>query len=258
MSIVTGVVLTVYVRGEMKAILYRSYGAPDVLRLDDVDRPTVGDDGVLVRVRASSVNAVDWHSMRGRPLLVRMSDGMRRPKDPHLGVDVAGEVEAVGANVTEFRPGDEVFGARNGAFAEFVLGAERNFVPKPANLTLEQAAAIPVAATTALQGLRDVGHIQPGQRVLVHGAGGGVGHFAVQIAKALGAEVTAVSGTGNLVMLRSIGADEVIDSTTDDFSRRRGRSTSSSTSPARSRSRRRAARSRRTEPSSSWAAPAAA
>ena len=201
----------------MKAIAYRRYGSPDVLRLEEVDVPVVGDDGVLVRVRASSVNPIDWHIMRGEPFLVRMSDGLRRPKGWQLGVDVAGQVEAVGANVTQFRPGDDVFGSRNGAFAEFVLGRERNFASKPANLSFEQAAAIPVAATTALQGLRDKGRLEAGQRVLVHGAGGGVGHFAVQIAKALGAEVTAVSSTANLEMLRSIGADEVIDYTTEDF-----------------------------------------
>jgi NADPH:quinone reductase-like Zn-dependent oxidoreductase len=152
-----------------------------------------------------------------------MSEGLRRPRVGRLGVDVAGRVEAVGANVTTLRPGDEVFGARNGAFAEFVLGAERNFVPKPANLTLEQAAAIPVAATTALQGLRDIGRVERGCRVLVHGAGGGVGHFAVQIAKAFGAEVTAASSPQNLAMLQAIGADEVIDTAAEDFTTRRGR-----------------------------------
>ena len=204
----------------MKAIAYHRYGPPDVLQLEEVDTPKVGDDGILVRVRASSVNPVDWHILRGEPFMVRMSDGLRRPKGWQLGVDVAGHVEAVGANVTQFRPGDEVFGTRNGAFAEFVLGAERNFARKPANLTLEQAAAIPVAATTALQALRDKGRLQPGQRVLVHGAGGGVGHFAIQIAKALGAEVTGVTSTNNLAMLRSLGADEVIDYTTEDFTRR--------------------------------------
>ena len=206
----------------MKAIAYHRYGSPDVLELQEVDTPEVGDDGVLVRMRASSVNAVDWHSLRGQPLLVRTTDGIRRPKRWQLGVDVAGQVESVGPNVTQFRPGDEVFGTRSGAFAEFVRGAERNFAPKPANLSFVQAAAIPVAATTALQALRDKGELEAGQRVLVHGAGGGVGHFAVQIAKALGAEVTAVSSTSNLEMLRSIGADDVIDSTTDDFTSRRG------------------------------------
>jgi NADPH:quinone reductase-like Zn-dependent oxidoreductase len=203
----------------MKAIAYHRYGSPDVLELAEVDTPEVGDDGVLVRMHAASVNAVDWHSLRGQPFLVRMTGGVRRPKRWQLGVDVAGQVESVGPNVTEFKPGDEVFGTRSGAFAEFVRGAERNFAPKPANLTFEQAAAIPVAATTALQALRDKGQLQPDQHVLVHGAGGGVGHFAVQIAKALGAEVTAVSSTTNLEMLRSIGADEVLDSTTEDFTR---------------------------------------
>jgi len=203
----------------MKAIAYHRYGSPDVLRLEEVDLPVVGDDGVLVRVRASSVNPIDWHIMRGEPFLVRMSDGLRRPKGWQLGVDVAGQVEAVGANVTQLRPGDEVFGTRNGAFAEFVLGAERNFAPKPANLSFEQAAAIPVAATTALQGLRDKGRLEAGQHVLVHGAGGGVGHFAIQIAKALGAEVTAVTSTDCLDMVRTIGADQVIDYTTEDFTK---------------------------------------
>ena len=204
----------------MKAITFRSYGSSDVLRLEEVDTPVIGDDGVLVRVRAASVNAVDWHRMRGHPYLVRLSDGLRTPKLPRLGVDLAGQVEAVGPNVTEFRPGDEVFGARTGAFAEYVAGTERNFVRKPANLTLEQSAAIPVAASTALQGLRDKGQLRPGQRVLVNGAAGGVGHFAVQIAKALGAEVTGVSSTANLEMLRSVGADEVIDYTSEDFTKR--------------------------------------
>jgi NADPH:quinone reductase-like Zn-dependent oxidoreductase len=203
----------------MKAILFRRYGSPEVLRLEDIDMPVVGDDTVLVRVHAASVNALDWHRVRGRPYLVHLSDGLRKPKLPRFGVDLAGQVEAVGSNVTQFRPGDEVFGARTGAFAEYVAGSEGNFVLKPANLTFEQAAAIPVAATTALQGLRDRGHLQPGQRVLVNGAAGGVGHFAVQIAKALGAEVTGVSSTPNLEMLRSIGADEVIDYTSANFTK---------------------------------------
>ncbi len=201
----------------MKAIVYHRYGSPDVLELADVDAPEVADDGVLVRVRAASVNALDWHRMRGQPFLVRLSDGLRRPKVSGLGVDVAGHVEAVGRNVTQFRPGDEVFGARTGAFAEYVSG--RTFVPKPAGLTFEQAAAIPVAATTALQGLRDKGGLQPGQRALINGASGGVGTFAVQIAKALGAQVTAVCSTSNVEMARSIGADRVIDYTREDFTR---------------------------------------
>jgi len=201
----------------MKAIVYRSYGSPDVLELTDIEKPAVADDAVLVRVRAASVNALDWHGMRGQPFLVRMEDGLRRPKVGALGVDAAGHVEAVGKNVTHVQPGDEVFGARTGAFAEYVSG--RNFVAKPAGLTFEQAAAIPVAATTALQGLRDKGGIQAGQRVLVNGASGGVGTFTVQIAKALGAHVTGVCSGGNVEMVRSIGADEVIDYTLEDFTR---------------------------------------
>jgi NADPH:quinone reductase-like Zn-dependent oxidoreductase len=201
----------------MKAIVFRRYGSPDVLELADVDLPVVADDGVLVRVRAASVNALDWHRMRGEPLVGRLGDGLRRPKDSALGVDVAGHVEAVGRNVTELRPGDEVFGARTGAFAEYVSG--RTFVPKPAGLTFEEAAAIPVAATTALQGLRDRGALQPGQRVLINGASGGVGTFAVQIARALGAKVTAVCSTSNVELVRSLGADRVIDYTREDFTR---------------------------------------
>lgn len=201
----------------MKAIVFRRYGSPDVLELADVEEPVVADDGVLVRVRAASVNALDWHRMRGEPLVGRLGDGLRRPKDGALGVDVAGHVEAVGRNVTELRPGDEVFGARTGAFAEYVSG--RTFVPKPAGLTFEEAAAIPVAATTALLGLRDRGALQSGQRVLINGASGGVGTFAVQIARALGARVTAVCSTPNVEMVRSLGADRVIDYTREDFTR---------------------------------------
>jgi len=201
----------------MKAIVYRTYGSPDVLELTDIEKPAVADDAVLVRVRSASVNPVDWHGMRGQPFLVRMGDGLRRPKVGALGVDAAGHVEAVGKDVTHLQPGDEVFGARTGAFAEYVSG--RNFVAKPAALTFEQAAAIPVAATTALQALRDKGGVQPGQRVLVNGASGGVGTFAVQIAKALGAHVTGVCSSGNVEMVRSIGADEVIDYTREDFTR---------------------------------------
>lgn len=202
----------------MKAIVYRRYGSPDVLELREIDKPVVDDDAVLVRVRAASVNALDWHRMRGWPLLVRLSDGLRKPKDSALGVDMAGHVEAVGRNVTRFRPGDEVFGARTGAFAEYVRGSERSsFAPKPAGLTFEQAAAVPVAATTALQGLRDKGQVQAGQHVLINGAAGGVGTFAVQIAKAFGAHVTGVCSSRNVEMVRSIGADEVIDYTRQDF-----------------------------------------
>ncbi len=205
----------------MKAIVQERYGPPDVLELRDVDRPTIDDDSILVRVRAASINAYDWHMMRGSPYLVRMMAGLRKPKSTAVGVDVAGEVEAVGKNVTEFRPGDEVFGSRHGSLAEYVRGTEKSFlVPKPAGLTFEQAAAVPMAASTALQGLRDKGQLKPGQRVLINGASGGVGTFAVQIAKALGAHVTAVCSTRNVDQARSLGADEVIDYTREDFTRR--------------------------------------
>jgi NADPH:quinone reductase-like Zn-dependent oxidoreductase len=203
----------------MKAIVQPRYGSPDVLQLRDVERPTIGDDGVLVRVRASSVNAMDWHLMRGRPYLARIGSGLRRPTQAITGTDVAGVVEAVGRDVTELRPGDEVFGARSGAYAEYVAGRVRNFVGKPANLSFEEAAAIPVAAITALQALRDQGHVQPGQHVLIIGAGGGVGSFSVQLAKAFGATVTAATSTANLELVRSIGADEVVDYTRTDVTR---------------------------------------
>ncbi len=203
----------------MKAIVRHAYGAPDVLRLEDVEKPAVEDDGVLVRVRAASLNALDWHIMRGAPLLARVGEGLRTPKTGGLGVDVAGEVEAVGKDVTDLRPGDAVFGRANGAFAEYVRGKPRSFVPKPASVSFEQAAAIAVAGCTALQGLRDRGHLTPGQRVLINGAGGGVGTFAVQIAKALGGEVTAVCGTHNVELIRSLGASRVIDYSREDFTR---------------------------------------
>ena len=204
----------------MKAIIRERYGSPDVLKLRDIDRPVIDDDGVLVRVRAASINAYDWHMMRGSPSLVRLMAGLRKPKNTAMGVDLAGEVEAVGKNVTEFRPGDEVFGQRVGALAEYVRGTAKSFlVPKPAGLTFEQAAAVPMAASTALQGLRDKGQIKPSQRVLINGASGGVGTFAVQIAKAFGAHVTAVCSTRNVDQARSLGADEVIDYTREDFTR---------------------------------------
>lgn len=203
----------------MKAIVYRRYGSADVLALEEVEKPIVNDDEVLVRVHAAAVNPYDWHFMRGHPYLVRMDAGLRRPKNGALGIDVAGRVEAVGTSVTQFKPGDEVFGFRLGAFAEYVRGRERNFVPKPASLTFEQAAAIPVAAQTALQGLRDKGRIRAGQKVLINGASGGVGTFAVQIAKAFGADVTGVCSTRNVELVRSIGADHVIDYTREDFTR---------------------------------------
>ena len=200
----------------MKAILHCEYGGPDVLTLADVEKPTPTDNQILVRVRAASLNPLDL-TIRG-PWLLRPIFGMRKPKETRLGVDYAGTVEAVGKNVTQFKPGDEVFGGRNGAIAEYVCAlADRAVVPKPANMTFEQAAAVPVAAITALQGLRDKGKIQPGQKVLVNGASGGVGTFAVQIAKSFGTEVTGVCSTRNVDLVRSIGADHVIDYTKEDF-----------------------------------------
>ena len=201
----------------MKAIVQERYGSPDLLRLTDVDTPALEDDRVLVRVRAASVNAGDWRRVRGSPFIVRMAEGLRRPRLGALGVDAAGQVEAIGKDVTHLQPGDEVFGVRTGAFAEYVSG--RTFMPKPANLTFQQAAAVPVAGCTALQALRDKGGVQPGQRVLVNGAGGGVGTFVVQIARALGAEVSAVTSTAHLDLVRSIGADHVIDYSREDFTR---------------------------------------
>src|SRR5438876_11279166 len=202
---------------KMKAIVRHKYGTSDVLGLEDVDVPGLEDDRALVRVHAASVNALDWHLLRGLPYLVRLSEGLRRPKRSSMGVDVAGRVEAVGKNVTQFRPGDAVFGARDGAFAEYVAAKEEKLVLKPANVSFEQAAAVPVAGHTALQALRDKGQIQPEQKVLINGAAGGVGTFAVQIAKSLGAEVTGVCSTRNVEMVRSIGADKVIDYTREDF-----------------------------------------
>ncbi len=204
----------------MKAIVHERYGPPDVLELREVDKPVVGDDEVLVRVHATSVNPVDWHTMTGTPYLVRMMAGLLKPKSEFLGVDFAGTVEAVGRDVRQFQPGDEVFGARDGAFADYVcVREERAVVQKPAGITFEQAAAVAVAAISALQGLRDKGQIQSGQKVLINGASGGVGTFAVQIAKSFGAEVTGVCSTRNVEIVRSIGADHVIDYTQEDFTR---------------------------------------
>jgi NADPH:quinone reductase-like Zn-dependent oxidoreductase len=199
----------------MKAMVYDRYGGPEVLELRDVDTPELVDDGVLVRVRAASVNPVDWHLMTGMPLLARIGEGLRRPKTGRLGTDFAGVVEAVGKDVTQFQPGDHVYGARNGAFGEYVC-VRKSIAPKPANLTFEQAAAVPVAAVTALQALRK-GKLQAGQKVLVNGASGGVGTFAVQIAKAFGAEVTGVCSTQKVDLVHSLGADQVIDYTREDF-----------------------------------------
>lgn len=201
----------------MKAITYTEYGPPDVLKLTEMTKPVPGDDQVLIRIHAASLNPLDWHFMRGTPYLVRTMSGWRKPKVPRLGVDVAGQIEAVGRNVTQFRPGDDVFGTCKGAFAEYVCTAGKSLVPKPANVTFEQAATLGIAALTALQGLRDKGRLQSGQKVLINGAAGGVGTFAVQIAKTLGAEVAGVSSSRNLEMVRSIGADRLIDYATEDF-----------------------------------------
>jgi len=203
----------------MKAVVYYNYGSPDVLKCEEIEKPTAGDNEVLIKVRAASVNPFDWHFMRGTPYIVRIQAGLRKPKVTRLGVDVAGQVEAVGRNVTQFKPGDEVFGACRGAFAEYACTSESALVMKPDNVTFEQAASAPVAAFTALQGLRDKGQIQPGHKVLINGAAGGVGTFAVQIAKSFGADVTGVCSTRNVDMVRSIGADRVIDYTQEDFTK---------------------------------------
>jgi NADPH:quinone reductase-like Zn-dependent oxidoreductase len=201
----------------MKAIVYRDYGSPDVLKYEEVERPAVGDGEVLIKVRAASVNPLDWHSMRGEPYLLRIGMGLRKPKHTRLGVDVAGQVEAAGKNITQFKPGDGVFGTCEGAFAEYACTSESRLVMKPDNITFEQAASAPVAAFTALQSLRDKGRIQPAQKVLINGAAGGVGTFAVQVARSFGAEVTGVCSTRNVEMVRSIGADHVIDYTREEF-----------------------------------------
>jgi NADPH:quinone reductase-like Zn-dependent oxidoreductase len=201
----------------MKAIVYHNYGSPDVLQYEEIEKPTAGDDEVLIKVLAASVNPLDRHLMRGEPYIVRAMTGLRKPKTTRPGVDLAGKVEAVGRNVTQFQPGDEVFGGTRGAFAEYVCAEEKGLMLKPANLTFQQAATVPVAAISALQGLRDKGRIQPGQKVLINGAAGGVGTFAVQIAKSFGTDVTGVCSTRNVDMVRSIGADHVIDYTREDF-----------------------------------------
>jgi NADPH:quinone reductase-like Zn-dependent oxidoreductase len=207
----------------MKAIVRATYGPPDVLHLEDVPLPTLGDGDVLVRVHAASANAGDWHLLRGTPFPIRLVAGLRMPKFKIIGTDVAGHVEAVGRNVTQFRPGDEVFGELSrcgfGAYAEFAAAPEKALALKPANLSFEEAATLPTAGCTALQGLRK-GRIQRAQRILINGASGGVGMFAVQIAKTFGTEVTAVCSTRNVDVVRSIGADHVIDYTTDDFATR--------------------------------------
>ena len=207
----------------MKAIVQNEYGSPTVLKLKEIDKPVVKDDEVLVSVHAAGVNAGDYFSMRGVPWVTRMVVGFPKPKNYILGWDVAGHVEAVGKNVTRFQPGDEVFASCNHTFAEYVSAAEDEFAMKPTNVTFEQAAAVPTAALTALQGLRDAGKVQPGQKVLINGASGGVGTFAVQIAKSFGAEVTGVCSTKNVDMVLSIGADHVIDYTKKDFTQSKQR-----------------------------------
>jgi NADPH:quinone reductase-like Zn-dependent oxidoreductase len=203
----------------VKAIVHHRFGSPDVLELQDIDQPALTDDGVLVRVRASSVNPAEWYAVTGTPYVARTAMGLLKPKHAVPGADLAGTVAAVGSAVTDLRPGDAVFGGNSsGAFAEYVC-VRTAVVPKPANLTFEQAAAVPTAAVTALQGLRDQGQLRPGHTVLINGASGGVGTFAVQLAKAFGAEVTGVCSTQNLDLVRSLGADHVIDYTREDFTR---------------------------------------
>ena len=201
----------------MKAVVYHSYGSPDVLKVEEIEKPAVTEDGVLVRIHASSVNPAEWYGMTGL-VVARLQSGLFKPKDSRIGGDFAGVVEAIGGKVTHLKPGDEVYGGRNGAFAEYV-SVINAVVRKPVNLTFEEAAAVPTAGMTALQGLRDHGKVKPGDKVLVNGAAGGVGTFAVQIAKALGAEVTGVTSTKNVELVRSLGADHVVDYTKDDFTR---------------------------------------
>jgi NADPH:quinone reductase-like Zn-dependent oxidoreductase len=203
----------------MKAIVYHEYGSSHVLKCEEVEKPVPKDDEVLIKVRAASVNPLDWRLMKGEPRIMRLFSGLRKPKLGRPGIDVAGEIEAVGKNVTQFKPGDAVFGGCSWAFAEYVCTPASKVATKPDNVTFEQAASVNVAGLTALQGLRDKGKIQPGHKVLINGASGGVGTFAVQIAKTFGANVTGVCSTRNLDMVRSIGADEVIDYTQQDFTK---------------------------------------
>ena len=202
----------------MKAVVLREYGSADLLRCEEIEKPTPGDHDVLLKVCAAAANPLDWHVMRGKPYVVRLFSGIRTPRF-RIGVDVSGRVETVGREVTAFKPGDEVFGSCRQAFAEYACAPESSLVSKPGNVTFAQAASAPVATYTALQGLRDKGRIQPGQRVLINGAAGGVGTYAVQIAKSFGANVTGVCSTRNVEMVRSIGADRVIDYTREDFTR---------------------------------------
>jgi len=200
----------------MKAIVYHEYGPPDVLKYEEVAKPAPADNEVLIKVRAAALNPLDWHFLRGIPYFLRLMAGVGKPKDPRLGVDVAGVVEAVGKNVTEFKPGDAVFGSCRGAFAEYVCTSDQAVALKPDNITFEQAAGVGVAAFTALQALRDKANIQPGQKVLINAAAGGVGTLAVQIAKYFGVEVTGVCSTRNVDLVRSLGADRVIDYSKED------------------------------------------
>jgi len=202
----------------MKAIVYRCYGSPDVLAFEDIEKPTPADNELLIKVVAAAVNPLDWHFMRGTPYLLRLMSGLGAPDGAGLGVDFAGTIEAVGSKVTRFKPGDAVFGGGNGAFAEYlIIGEDGALALKPADVSFEQAASVPIAAVTALQALRDIGKLQPGQRVLINGASGGVGTFAVQIAKSMGAEVTGVCSTRNVQMVLSIGADYVFDYKKEDY-----------------------------------------
>jgi NADPH:quinone reductase-like Zn-dependent oxidoreductase len=207
----------------MKAIVQEGYGSPDTLKLREIETPTPGDSDVLVEVRAASVNALDWHLVRGVPFFIPMLEAIQRPKYRLRGVDLAGRVAAVGKNATRFKPGDEVLGGADGSFAEFTVASEQRLAPKPAGITFEQAATLNIAGGTALLGLRDRARVRAGHRVLVNGAGGGVGTFAVQVAKWLGAHVTAVTRAGSADLVRSLGADEVIDHSAEDFTRRRDR-----------------------------------
>jgi NADPH:quinone reductase-like Zn-dependent oxidoreductase len=203
----------------MKAIVYCEYGPPDVLKLMDIPKPVPNDNQVLVKVRAASVNPYDWHFIRGTPYIMRLGVGLRKPKVTRIGVDFAGTIEAVGKNVTQFKPGDEVFGGKTGAFAEYVCVSEKGVALKPANITFGQAGSVDIAGLTALQAVRDKAKAQPGQKILINGASGGVGTFAVQIAKSFGADVSGVCSTRNLAMVRSLGADQVIDYTKEDFTK---------------------------------------
>jgi NADPH:quinone reductase-like Zn-dependent oxidoreductase len=203
----------------MKAIVYQTYGPPDVLRWEEIEKPAPCDDEVLIKVRAASVNPLDWHFMRGSPSFARLFMGLRKPKSPRMGADVAGLVEAVGKNIANLKPGDAVFGTCRGAFAEYVCAPESTLAKNPRDVTFEQAASAPIAGLTALQALRDKAHVQPGQKVLINGAAGGVGTFALQMAKCFGAKVTGVCSTRNVEMILSLGADHVIDYTREDVTR---------------------------------------